>query len=126
MKNDWRLIRILLIIIILCRGFYNLNSFINQEKFNIFNISLNYFWYSPFILIAFVVLISSCIFFLLKGQYAGKILSVSMVIDGLFLIIYSFIVYVPVFMNSWYFLILGIVIGLLELRAGKTLLIELK
>lgn len=126
MKNDWRFIQILLIIIILCRGFYNLISFINREKFDVFHLSLSYFWYLPTIIIALVVLLSSCIFFLLKRQYAGKMLAVSLLVDGLFIIVYSLMVYIPVFMNSWYFLVLGIVIGLLEVRAGKTLFVEIK
>ncbi|MNW54450.1 hypothetical protein D3C74_320510 [compost metagenome] len=122
MKNDFRLIQIISIVIILSRGLYNLNSFINREGFSIYNLSLSKLWYLPTIVISILVLVSSLIFFLSKRKYAKEFLAISIVVDGAYIILYSLIISIPVLVNSWYYLILGIVIGLMEIFAGRSLL----
>lgn len=126
MKNDWRIIQIIVIINILGRGYYNIDRFLNYEKYKIFNLSLSHFWYLTPVIFALLVFISSLIYYFLKKDYAKKLLAVSIFTDGLYLIVSALIILLPNLINSWYILILSIFIGLVQIYVGRKLFVENK
>lgn len=125
MRNDWRVLQFLIIINILGRGCYNIVGFFTLNKFEIFDLSLSRFMDLLSVIITLVILLFSLLFLFSKKSYARKILAISVFIDGLYLIINALIILLPNF-NSWYFFIVIMFIGLLELLVSRRLFIEKK
>lgn len=119
MKNDWLIAKIVVVIIIVSRGYYHLIPFINNDSFPFFHLELSTFWYLPSIILAALVLLSAAILILTKQANAEKLLGIFILIDSVYFMLYSLVTFIPQFSTSWYLLVLCLLVGVLELATGK-------
>lgn len=125
MKNDWLIAKIIVVIIIISRGYYHLIPFINQDLFPFFDLELSTFWYLPSIILAAIVLLSAVVLILTRRANAKKILGIFILTDSVYFILYSLIAFIPQFSTSWYLLLFCLLLGVFELVTGRRILSEI-
>ncbi|AJS58383.1 hypothetical protein [Paenibacillus sp. IHBB 10380] len=112
MKNDWKILQILIIILIIFNGYDDYMKFITSDESIRFPLLISF-------ILAIVTLITGLFFFLGK-QKAGRLLGVLFFIHAGLMLGYV-IIAVPYFSSIWYLVILNLIFVYLEILVGKNL-----
>ena len=126
MKNDWLFAKIIVMILVVSRGYNDLMHFIKVDYFAFYNQQLSTLWYLPSMIIASAALLTGALFMLGKRAQVGIAFGICLMADSLFVVIQSLLAFIPDFSKSWYFLVIFLLIGLLEFATGKKIISENK
>ncbi|MDR6725643.1 hypothetical protein J2W91_004145 [Paenibacillus amylolyticus] len=124
MKNDWLFAKIIVMILVISRGYNDLMHFIKEDYFDFFNQQLSTLWYLPSVILAVAAVLTGILSMLRKRAQVGVAFGICLMADSLFVVIQSLLVFIPDFSKSWYFLIVFLLIGLLEFATGKRIISE--
>ncbi|MCM3174223.1 MULTISPECIES: hypothetical protein [unclassified Paenibacillus] len=124
MKNDWLFAKIIVMILVVSRGYNDLMHFIKDDYFAFYNQQLSTLWYLPSVILAVAAVLTGFLSFLRKRAQAGVAFGICLMADSLFVVIQSLLAFIPDFSKSWYFLIVFLLIGLLEFATGKKIISE--
>ncbi|MGR6542086.1 hypothetical protein [Paenibacillus tundrae] len=126
MKNDWLFAKIIVMILVVSRGYNDLMHFISVDYFAFYNQQLSTLWYLPSVILAAAAVLTGVLFFLKKRAQVGIAFGICLMTDSLFVVIQSLLAFIPEFSKSWYFLVIFLLIGLLEFATGRKIISENK
>ncbi|WP_145410447.1 hypothetical protein [Paenibacillus xylanexedens] len=126
MKNDWLFAKIIVMILVVSRGYNDLMHFIKKDYFAFFNQQLSTLWYLPSVILASAAVLTGILSMLRKRAQVGVAFGICLIADGFFVVIQSLLAFIPDFSKSWYFLVIFLLIGLLEFATGRKIISENK
>ncbi|KQY90160.1 hypothetical protein ASD24_24970 [Paenibacillus sp. Root52] len=126
MKNDWLFAKIIVMILVVSRGYNDLMHFIKEDYFAFFNQQLSTLWYLPSVILAAATVLTGALFMMGKRAQVGVAFGICLMADSLFVVIQSLLAFIPDFSKSWYFLVIFLLIGLLEFATGTKIISENK
>ncbi|MCG7377801.1 hypothetical protein MH215_12420 [Paenibacillus sp. ACRSA] len=124
MKNDWLYAKIIVMILVVSRGYNDLMHLIKDDYFFFYNQQLSTLWYLPSVILAVAAVLTGILSMLRKRAQVGVAFGICLMADSLFVVIQSLLAFIPDFSKSWYFLIVFLLIGLLEFATGKRIISE--
>lgn len=120
MKKDWKAVQIIIVILIVTDGFKNFYNLTSETPAIGFNTSLTTsFYYFPSILLSVCLIFFIALFFITKRNMFYKLLSGSILLYGLYTIIFTLVTLSPLFSDYWYIMIMGLLLGFIEFTVGK-------
>lgn len=123
MKKDWKAVQIIIVILIVTDGFKNFYNLTSETPSFGFNTSLTTsFCYFPSIMLSVCLILSIALFFITKRNRFYKLLSGSILLYGIYTIIFTMLIFSRLFSDYWYIMILGLMLGFIEFTVGKKML----
>ncbi|WP_338541808.1 hypothetical protein [Paenibacillus tundrae] len=126
MKNDWLFAKIIVMILVVSRGYNDLMHFITDDYFILYNQQLSTLWHLPSVILAAATVLTGALFMMGKRAQVGVAFGICLMADSLFVVIQSLLAFIPDFSKLWYFLIVFLLIGLLEFATGGKIISENK
>ncbi|MEY8743894.1 hypothetical protein AB9M62_31520 [Bacillales bacterium AN1005] len=124
MRNDWLFAKIIVMILVVSRGYNDLMHLIKDDYFPFFNQQLSTLWYLPSVILAAAAVLTGALFILGKRAQVGLAFGICLIADSLFVVMQSLLAFIPDLSKTWYFLIVFLLIGLLEFATGKKIISE--
>jgi hypothetical protein len=123
MKQDWKAVQIIIVILIVTDGFKNFYNLTSETHSIGFNTSLTTsFYYFPSIVLSVCLILFIALFFITKRNRFYRLLSWSILLYGIDTILFTLVTLSPSISDYWYIMIMGLLLGVIEFIVGKKML----
>jgi hypothetical protein len=110
MKRDWIVAQMIIVFLILTDGFNNVRNLNN---------SANSIWYTISIILAVSILLSFVLFFVFKRSVFYRFSGGFIIMYGVYGIVHYIYNYFHLITDYWYIMLLGLIVGLVEVVIGR-------
>ncbi|WP_342437159.1 hypothetical protein NSS79_29080 [Paenibacillus sp. FSL L8-0436] len=121
MERDWKIIQIVVVLLILADGINNIYK-VTSNNLVVIGPSLNSFFYLPSITLSVFLVFSIILFFTTKKIVFYKLLSWTILLYGIYSIVFTLLTLSPLFRDYWYIMALGVLLGIFEFTVGKKMI----